>query len=388
MERQSLSGAVRGSVMGDPYSRRYDGLQVLRGIAVLLVIWTHLKHVADFSGIAWIDNYAGNVGVDVFFVISGFVISMSARSLDFAPRPFLINRFARVAPLFWLTSLPLIALALARDAGAHWKGAATTFTFLPLFDVGAFTPPTNNFGWTLSFEFWFYLAFGLMLALYGKHAWKGLMGGFALGTGLVWLFYTGSYYLPTFLFGPMIYEFLAGMLIYRLLPWIGLRTALLAACAALAFGLHILSGQAMFGDYMGDYAAGFQRVFFWGGFGVSLVLMFVGLDNACTIRWPRWALLLGDCSYSIYLLQAYALWAAINLGRSLALPAWAAGVAFVALCLGLGIAVSRAIEFRATRAFRRYLNARFGRSEPAFRPGFGAAEVPPTAILNDGSTRR
>lgn len=335
--------------------RRYDGLQVLRGVAVLLVIWTHVKHSADFSHLAWIDNHAGNVGVDVFFVISGFVISISAQRLDFAAAPFLLNRFARIAPLFWLTSLPLVLIALFKHGSAALHGAATTFTFLPLFDFGAFTPPTNNFGWTLCFEFWFYLAYALMLNRFGRHAWLGLLIGFVLGTALVYFCYAGSYYLPVFLFGPMVYEFLAGVLIYRLRERIGVRSALAALVCALGFGACILSGRVAFGDYMGDYAAGFARVFYWGGFGMALVTACVGLDNWRRLAWPRWALLLGDCSYSIYLLQAYALWAAIHLGRSLQLPAWLTGSAFVALCLVLGIAASRLIEGRVTRLVRRRL---------------------------------
>jgi exopolysaccharide production protein ExoZ len=368
------SNEMTPNLGGPSDKKRFDGLQVLRGVAVMLVIWAHVKHTGDFKEVAWIMNAKGHVGVDVFFVISGFVISMSAESLKFNPVAFFVHRFARIAPLFWVTSLPLIAIALAKGIDeSTWKGVATTFTFLPLFDFGAFTPPTNNFGWTLCYEFWFYMAFALMLALFGRHAWKGLLIGFALGTAGVSLFYEGGYYLPVFLFGPLVYEFLAGVLVFHLASRIGPRCVLLAFVCVLALGAYILSGQVSYGDFMGNYSEGIYRLVFFGGFGVSLVVLFIGLDNVFSIAWPKWALTIGDCSYSIYLLQAYALAAAIKLERWFVLPAWVSGLFFVVLTLGLGIAVSRGIEMQMTRGVRSYLitflhKAGFGSSSHQIRP--------------------
>ena len=65
---------------------RFDGIQCLRAFAVILVLWAHLKFVGGFAPHPFIASEAGASGVDIFFVISGFVIAMSAELSASSPR--------------------------------------------------------------------------------------------------------------------------------------------------------------------------------------------------------------------------------------------------------------------------------------------------------------
>ena len=90
-----------------------DGLQYLRAVAALMVVFHHARWLfpADciLNTAAW--SEFGSRGVDIFFVISGFVMAYSTRSFDPAgSRPaqaadFLVKRLIRVVPLYWVATL-------------------------------------------------------------------------------------------------------------------------------------------------------------------------------------------------------------------------------------------------------------------------------------------
>lgn len=84
-------------------------IQSLRAIAAILVVFVHLEvflHHLDLKPF-------GHCGVDIFFVISGFIMVQTTRRGGHSPARFMANRIARVVPLYWLLTLGVFSLALA-----------------------------------------------------------------------------------------------------------------------------------------------------------------------------------------------------------------------------------------------------------------------------------
>jgi peptidoglycan/LPS O-acetylase OafA/YrhL len=348
--------------------RRYEGVQVLRALAVGLVIMTHLKYAGDFSHVAWIRSHAGGAGVDIFFVISGFVISASAESLGFSGARFVENRITRVAPLYWLTSIPLLVSMLKGGRPVSHGSLIDSFLFLPLADFGGLSRYINPMGWSLSFELWFYLLFTIALAAARQHAWRAVLAVLLASSLLVGLFYQGNWLFPRFAASPLTWEFGAGILIYKLRDRIHPFVVVLAVIGTVVLAvLGWIAGEVRdpFGDFIADYGAAVRRAATWGLLGVCLVVLVVHRDRKPGVRWPGPLLRLGDYSYSLYLIQPYGLWIATKLMSRTQLPAWATGLSFVASTLLLGVLMSVTLEGRLTAWARRAI--RWGRGERGAR---------------------
>ena len=97
-------------------SKRYSELDALRGITVLLVFMFHYVMVTEehYDWFVW-----GTTGVDLFFIISGFVISLSIEHVSSA-KEFIRNRFARLYPTYWFSvSFTFIIICFAN----YYKGS-------------------------------------------------------------------------------------------------------------------------------------------------------------------------------------------------------------------------------------------------------------------------
>jgi exopolysaccharide production protein ExoZ len=134
-------------------------LQVLRGLAALAVVLYHTAFT--FNG----GVHTEFQGVAVFFVISGFIMTYITR--DGADQ-FLVHRFIRIVPLYWLCTLAAIALAALKGSGRMWADAsfvhiAQSLLFIPYADPSGELQPLLAVGWTLNLEMFFYVVFGAML---------------------------------------------------------------------------------------------------------------------------------------------------------------------------------------------------------------------------------
>jgi peptidoglycan/LPS O-acetylase OafA/YrhL len=108
----------------------------------------------------------GAIGVDLFFVISGFVMALSARryvGLSGAG-VFLAHRFIRIAPLFYLACLVMLAEAIRAGLPLETASVLNSITFIPIFDDGTYSWPLHYLGWTLGFEWVFYLLVAVLIA--------------------------------------------------------------------------------------------------------------------------------------------------------------------------------------------------------------------------------
>lgn len=285
-------------------------MQCLRAVAASLILWAHLRFAVGpelSERFAWIGSAAGAVGVDVFFVISGFVISLVASNKERDWRRFFVNRFARVVPYYWLVSLviwlPKLAHRDSIDPAQIWN----SFAFFPIFDRTGYTNPIHPYGWSLGFEIWFYLLFGTLLAVLRKQVHVVLVSLLTLGVLMVALVLPQTDgILPRFLFSPMVLEFCLGVMIYRWrdrIPTAVFWPSLLGSGVLFSMVLKTESlGRHL--DILADSRLGFQRAAIWGGFAVLLVLSAILADRQTMKgRWPRWFVSLGDASYSLYLVQ-------------------------------------------------------------------------------------
>ncbi|MEO8723956.1 MAG: acyltransferase [Sphingobium sp.] len=137
-------------------------VQALRGIAAAMVVIAHsFEHGHAGNDFAL---FSGRFGVDIFFIISGFVITLAAGDTRFDPWVFARHRFFRVVPLYWLTTL-IVAITAYRyqnlfrttvfDFEYFWK----SMLFVPVALPGdpADWRPLFKLGWTLNYEIFFYL---------------------------------------------------------------------------------------------------------------------------------------------------------------------------------------------------------------------------------------
>lgn len=160
-----------------------EGLQVLRAIAALMVVLHHARLSVPGSD-AW--PSFGEAGVDIFFVISGFVMAYTTKLDDDLPMRgrlhaagmFLRRRVIRVVPLYWLALLWTSRRELAQ--GHVGTDLVKDFFFIPHPNSAFHTwlAPTLQQGWTLNYEAFFYLLFGVTL-LFGSRRIALLLGALA-----------------------------------------------------------------------------------------------------------------------------------------------------------------------------------------------------------------
>ena len=143
-------------------------LQLLRGVAALMIVLVHLwPLLAPLTGRQGAPQFL-YAGVDIFFVISGFIMVhvTTARAVT-APR-FALDRVIRIVPVYWLFSLTIFAAAWLLPFLGGWRPGIgdliRSMLFIPYGEAPNF-PPVVYVGWTLNLEMYFYALFTVALAL-------------------------------------------------------------------------------------------------------------------------------------------------------------------------------------------------------------------------------
>lgn len=290
--------------------KRFESLQCLRAVAAILVLWAHIKFALYHSALSktdFIHSAAGAVGVDVFFVISGFVIALTASKINNNWKLFLLHRITRVVPYYWIITCCFIIIK--STSYAQHVGTAQIFNtilFLPLLDFGHFVMPLHPYGWTLCFEMWFYLAFAFLLFVSKEKAKRFLIIGMATLTIAVSLLYKGEWVLPHFIFSPLVLEFCSGILLYSFYDkLLSKRNAIISAilCVVSFIGVLYFQELGWYNKVLDSAWLGWQRLFIWGTFAFTLALTFLYLEKRNRSLFPHWLMKLGDASYSLYLIQ-------------------------------------------------------------------------------------
>jgi exopolysaccharide production protein ExoZ len=299
MQAQGEASAVMVKAPGEVRS-----IQYLRGLAAFGVL---LFHAAERAGGAF---GVGAAGVDVFFVISGFIMWVVTCRRTPTPGDFLVRRVQRIVPLYWIVTLVVAVTAVAVPAAfpAMQVTAAQllkSLFFVPHYDGGGLIAPLIIPGWTLNYEMFFYVLFAAgLLAPARLRPWLvsaalvALVAIRPLGdtANPIWATYTN----------PLLLEFGAGVWLGKAwsegrLPGRRLSWTLVAA------GLAGFAATAITGVDVEP-----ARVLLWGLPALALVAGAVSLERRGPI--PNWRPLqaVGDASYSLYLIHGLAISAALR----------------------------------------------------------------------------
>lgn len=329
--------------------RRLDGLQMGRGIAATLVAIDHAI-LYSLSFRPQTVPMLGAYGVTLFFLISGFIMVKVSGKGTFLPGRFLLNRFERIAPLYYiacgLLALQVMAAPQAfRTTHLEFWHVLRSLLFIPAYSPTAgkgFITPFYQLGWTLNFEMFFYTVFA---SLFFLRSTARVLTLSALLAGLIIIGQIVHFdsAIPKFYTRIDLASFLVGALLGLWSQRGGIAVERSLALVLFVFSLVPLVYVALhFDDHFGDSTL--LRLTLLAA-AATHIFVLIGYVDRLRLPVPRWLLALGDASYSIYLFHLFAIGPIAFVGRKLG-PAFLGPSIMVAIiaAIATGLWVYRWIE--------------------------------------------
>jgi exopolysaccharide production protein ExoZ len=281
--------------------RTIESIQHLRALAALGVVVFHaLALLGDRLNVEVPHKELGAAGVDLFFIISGFIMWVTAINRDETPGRFAWKRILRIVPMYWLITSFVLAIVLIRPQLMN-SASRDPFHFIasyffvawphPTVD-GRFWPPVIP-GWTLNYEMFFYavVTVSLFLPRFRRIQFIGVI--------LAGLPFIGAFLKPTgiaaFYTDPILLEFFYGIILGTQFT-LGREQGPRASWAMISGGVVLLFTVGLFGN---DH----NRGILWA---IPLALVVQGALHAPALAQGAiraGSKLLGDASYSLYLTQ-------------------------------------------------------------------------------------
>lgn len=269
---------------------RLQNLELLRFLAAIWVVLFHANGSLEARGydVPFSEFFGfGGAGVDLFFVLSGFVIGLTQLQAPKSLGSFIRARLIRIVPAYWVISLLTLVVVFSLGlAGMQFEAFSqlgldwllSSFAFVSM--ASGFDFPFVYQGWTLEFEMLFYTLFALAIAFLRRPVLQMLAATLLLI--LLALVEPASL---------LQFEFSLGLLIAYLTVRFSLKTPYAAGLVIVGvFALWFLSDSASF-----DYPALVTR-------GVPFALIVLGMANLRQLDSPL-VLRLGQASYAVYLVQ-------------------------------------------------------------------------------------
>jgi exopolysaccharide production protein ExoZ len=309
-------------------ARELDSIQYIRGIAACAVVVSHaaraftiyrpagtnVSYPLIFNNPSLNDYLA--IGVDLFFVVSGFImvhVSEQYVSGKRSPSEFLFRRIWRIFPLYWIVTIYLCLPALQsllraevpsdEFSAAHIVGSLLLW---PSYNSKGLVMPILGVGWTLSYEMLFYFCFYLSLKISPRSLLAPLLSLLVLAY-LTGLSLPGDGAPAAFLSNPIMFEFIYGALLAQLY-----RTRRLGRLNGPVLLLSAVLAMILAYAFPGDSP---YRVLTWGLPAALSVAAAVRLSDGFRVKLLT---ALGDASYSIYLVHipvVYAISGRAQIGR-------------------------------------------------------------------------
>jgi peptidoglycan/LPS O-acetylase OafA/YrhL len=281
---------------------KLNNIQGLRAYAALSVLYFHSGYLVPHL------NPFGFYGVDVFFVISGFIMTGIC---DLRPQRFFIRRLIRIVPTYWIATvgiffLAMIAPELMKATRPSVIELIKSLLFIPFVKEDGLLQPLLFVGWSLNYEMYFYVVLALaILVVKPKRAPLLATCVLLVVPAIMWPLHQRNA-LVAFYGNSRPFEFLLGIAAYYIargfpLPLIRkIRWVLFAVSALVAIDLVVYFTLPL--PYFPPD---------WVGFGIpAFILILSGalLAKSGTDIRSKWIILLGDASYSMYLLHPFILY--------------------------------------------------------------------------------
>jgi exopolysaccharide production protein ExoZ len=313
---------------------RFRSMEGIRGLAILLVFFVHYHTLfSPYAGsgsltfrISALSHTIGNSGVDLFFVLSGFLIygAVIRRPVNYFK--FLKRRVVRIYPTFLSVfglylGLSLIFPFFSKLPPGNWEKSKYLLANLALLPGIFSITPLITVAWSLSYEFFFYLTIPLLVWALAMRRWQR-WHRVAFFLALVILRFTIVHFLPI-----RMVMFIGGILVYEALQSDSLRSGLSLSGEAFAAGVFLgsfvpiaLLGRVGESASPVSHSANYLVLVMWTSF--SLFALYClgrngflsGIFSWTPLRW------MGNMSYSYYLIHGVTLQGF----RLLALHVWAA----------------------------------------------------------------
>ena len=271
-------------------TRSVANIQALRAIAATLVIFQHIHIVL-----------LGSFGVDIFFVISGFVIAYVGLAETSAT--FILKRVFRIVPLYWLGTFAVFAVAavapsLVNSTTTDLVELLKSLFFIPYVKSNGLTHPVLFLGWTLNYEVLFYAIFAFAL-IFGSRAAPAVATVIILSLILIGLAFPIDTEPFRFWTRPITLEFLFGVWIF--VGWhngfrlpVGPKFAIASVAALLAVMCWEETRASSF-DWIEPISFGVP----------AALIVLLALSCEGRIKIPAILFAAGDASYSLYLFHPY-----------------------------------------------------------------------------------
>lgn len=349
-------------------------IQYLRFLAAFLVILSHAN--LQMYGVSAQVTNMGGFGVDIFFIISGFIMPYilyggmykQDSQLRMTAGGFLLRRIIRIWPLYLIIILSvmfvsgLVASGTIKNPSVELAYFFNSSKLEPswLLETMTFThwsrPPILSIGWTLQFEFIFYVAISLILLMKAKKIESLEIGtlGIFLVLSIISLSTANA---PAFLktmASPIIFEFIMGFMLYRIVSsgvLMHKSLALLVAVATIPVFILIEMNLTTIIDPQ------YRRLLISGT--LSFLLVWAALSLETYTRESKLFELLGDASYSLYLVHGVvapiylSAWLYYGLDKTISI--WIYTSSYIIFCHAAGLLTHLRIEKPTNNLLKRLI---------------------------------
>ena len=327
--------------------QKLEWLEALRGAAAIWVL-VHHAHLATTGFVAWDRSAAGNLisngflGVDFFFVLSGFIIAFASQRLSDrggGARQYLQSRLLRIYVPYLPIGIGIYLLYLLLPGVSQAErtpGLLTSMTLVP-----SNAPPALSVAWTLVHEMIFYTIYSLWFV--SRRLLWGVLALWACAIAVLWLLDSELSRITRYFFSPLNLCFLLGIVMYRLSRWRRLGGLATTVLALVGGALVVVQAWQP------------EPVRLWVALGFAAIVFAAAMPSAARMRLWQPLIVLGAASYAIYLVHDPVLSVAVRAAARIGLTGWGAFLAISVVALAAGVVYLAVYERSALRWVRQLL---------------------------------
>ncbi|HHS9877578.1 TPA: acyltransferase family protein [Klebsiella aerogenes] len=315
-----------------------NNIQLLRALAVMMVVLYHSSGTLNTYDFDFVDNTAidrwGAYGVDVFFIISGYIMAMIDHKKHKTPWQFAKDRIKRIVPLYWILTLAIVFLQLIIPNAFNTLTLSLNHVVSSMLFISGYANyeyPSLYVGWSLELEMLFYAIFSMCLFINKRNL------RLAIICSIIWIFSIYS------VMKPIAIEFTLGMVLYYAVIIVRKKIIVRWEVFPVSIVTYVLIASTVSINYG---SSSLSRFIFVGVASMALVfiaVVCVDLNNKNIFTY------IGDASYSIYLVQVFTIPFALRIANHLLnINGWGAIILSTAFTVLVGACCYELVERKAT----------------------------------------